>query len=94
MKVLNHFNQDYCNIIFNFAEEILFHKEIRIMRTLKLILLSFTLLLSTTIAVSQDLPYKKETKEGKEYYIYQVASGEGLYSICKKFNIRRIVIYK
>jgi len=64
------------------------------MRTLKLILLSFTLLLSTTIAVSQDLPYKKETKEGKEYYIYQVTSGEGLYSICRKFNVTQDEIIK
>ncbi|WP_243349478.1 LysM peptidoglycan-binding domain-containing protein [Parabacteroides sp. FAFU027] len=63
------------------------------MRTLKFLLLNLALLLSLTLS-SQDLPYKKETKEGKEYYIYQVASGEGLYSICKKFNVTQDEIIK
>lgn len=64
------------------------------MRTLKLLLLNLALLFSTTVIVAQDLPFKKETKEGKEYYIYQVTSGEGLYSICRKFNVTQDEIIK
>ncbi len=63
------------------------------MRTLRFILaiIAFGLI---SAAIAQDLPYKKETKEGKEYYIYQVVPGEGLYSVCRRFNVTQEEIIK
>ncbi|MFZ4456201.1 MAG: LysM peptidoglycan-binding domain-containing protein [Bacteroidales bacterium] len=49
---------------------------------------------SISALTAQELPYKKEVKEGKEFYIYQVESGEGLYSVCRKFNITQDEILK
>ncbi|MEI7676616.1 MAG: LysM peptidoglycan-binding domain-containing protein [Bacteroidales bacterium] len=56
------------------------------MRAFKFLLLQVALwTIGATFA--QDLPYKKEITDGKEYYLYQVESGEGLYSVCRKFNV-------
>lgn len=37
--------------------------------------------------VAQDLSYPTKVIDGKEYYIYAVKAGEGLYSISKKFGL-------
>lgn len=41
-----------------------------------------------------EFPYKKETKEGKEYYIYPVQPGEGLFAIGRKFDLTPSEIVK
>ncbi len=63
------------------------------MRTLRFILVNIAVGL-ISVAIAQDLPYKRETKEGKEYYIYQVVPGEGLYSVCRRFNVTQEEIIK
>ncbi len=47
-----------------------------------------------TFAVAQNSPYKKETKQGKEYYIYTVSAKDGMYSISKIFNVSHADILK
>lgn len=40
----------------------------------------------TVSAFAQNLNYPKKTVNGKEFYIYHVASGEGFFAIGRKFN--------
>ncbi|MDD2797481.1 MAG: LysM peptidoglycan-binding domain-containing protein [Bacteroidales bacterium] len=56
------------------------------MKTLRFFLLQIAILTFSAI-VAQDMPYKKEVKDGKEFYLYQVETGEGIFAVCRKFNV-------
>ena len=48
----------------------------------------------TIASFAQDLDYPKKTVNGKEFYIYHVASGEGFFAIGRKFNTTQEEILK
>ncbi len=48
----------------------------------------------TITSFAQNLDYPKKTVNGKEFYIYHVASGEGFFAIGRKFNTTQEEILK
>lgn len=57
------------------------------MKTFFYKIIFFTFIAFSTQVFSQEQLYPKTTDNGKEFYIYQVSQGEGLYSISKKFGV-------
>lgn len=56
-------------------------------------IISLVLLLFCLFKLSaQELPYPTKVIDGKEYYIYAVKAGEGLYAISKKFGLSQAEI--
>ncbi len=61
---------------------------------MKRILISLIALLLITALPAQTLDYPTETVRGKEYYLYPVQKGEGLYRISKNFGVSQEDIIK
>ncbi len=61
---------------------------------MKRILISLLALLLITALPAQTLDYPTETVRGKEYYLYPVQKGEGLYRISKNFGVSQEDIIK
>lgn len=57
------------------------------MKTLFYKIILFILLTFSTQVFGQEQFYPKTTENGKEFYLYQVSQGEGLFSISKKFGV-------
>lgn len=55
--------------------------------TCKQIIAAFLLFACTLTIMAQDQTYPTQLIDGKEFYIYHVGSGEGFYSICRKFKV-------